>query len=528
MKKNLIYAGMLLLGMTVATGCSNEESLEQVQNGNTVLAVIENGLDARTSVNDAYEVTWTTGDAFSVWNNGTKAATLTLSGEAGGTTGSFTIDNNIELTEDMVALFPTSDAMSYTFATNYTSQETDAPMAGSFADGKFSFNLLTAMVRVVVDNVPAGEAVLTISSENEVLTGTSTLSNGELSVPEDGDKEVTVTINNAEAGTLTFDVPVPVQNYANGLSVKLTSGTTEIFSKKTNAIDAAVGKIYVLDTDANSIFTAEALVEALADGGTVKLGADIVLTEALTVASGQEVTIDLDGYTLTTSSTYTEGSYPDDITVKGELSIKNGSIATANTAFWTDGGKLTLSDCTITSNRTGSTTVGATNNATLKIENCTANVAGTAFKAQGGSNMTLTGCTATTSSTTGSAVVTVNGTGSTLTIDGGSYTGVLTETEHDRYVIGVKKGATATINTTVQNGNGGVTVIGGSTATLTGGSYSGGKACGLYVNQKSTVTYSDCTFSGVEGDVVVGGSIDGKEGGGTVNDTTYNDYTKIQ
>ena len=346
MKKNLIYAGMLLLGMTVATGCSNEESLEQVQNGNTVLAVIENGLDARTSVNDAYEVTWTADDAFSVWSNGTKAATLTLSGEAGGTTGSFTIDNNIELTEDMVALFPTSDAMSYTFATNYTSQETDAPMAGSFADGKFSFNLLTAMVRVVVDNVPAGEAVLTISSENEVLTGTSTLSNGELSVPEDGDKEVTVTINNAEAGTLTFDVPVPVQNYANGLSVKLTSGTTEIFSKKTNAIDAAVGKIYVLDTSVLS--DADALMQAFADGGEYVLSSDVTLTETLGLAVGKNVTLDLGGKTLTINNASGYG-----VNNWGTLSVTNGKIVydgpSYNYAAIVNKGVVSLNNVDITS-----------------------------------------------------------------------------------------------------------------------------------------------------------------------------------
>ena len=460
--------------MMVATGCSNEESLEQVQNGNTVLAVIENGLDARTSVNDAYEVTWTADDAFSVWDNGTKAATLTLSGEAGGTTGRFTIDNNIELTEDMVALFPTSDAMSYTFATNYTSQETDAPMVGSFVDGKFSFNLLTAMVRVVVDNVPAGEAVLTISSENEVLTGTASLSDGALSLPTDGDKEVTVTITNAEAGTLTFDVPVPVQNYVNGLSVKLTSAGTEVFSKKTNAIDAAVSKIYVLGTDANSIFTTEALVDALADGGTVKLGADIVLTETLTVASGKEVTIDLGGHTLTLSETSTT-NVSDDITNNGTLTIKNGTIKSANTAV---------------------------------------------FSSQDATSLTLIDCTVSTSDARVNAVAAFGG---KLTIEGGTYTNTSTQTHSQAvYVIGIE-GAEATIkNANVSSSNqGAVTVLSNGTVNISGGTYKAGNWHGLFVRD-SKATYENATFEGATNwsDIYVHTS-------GTVNNQEYTTSTPI-
>ena len=183
MRKNLIYAGMLLLGLTVATSCSNEESLEQVlSNGTTIEAVIENAAEARTSVNDSYQVLWTTGDVFDVWNGVTKAGVLELKSGNGSTSGSFGLPEDateFDVTEGMTAFFPayaTSDAKTYTFADTYNSQETDAPMLGTFINGKFSFTLLTAMVRVVVANVPAGEAVLTITSEEQMLAGETTLS----------------------------------------------------------------------------------------------------------------------------------------------------------------------------------------------------------------------------------------------------------------------------------------------------------------------------------------------------------------
>ena len=523
MRKNLIYAGMLLLGLTVATSCSNEEGLEQIlSNGTTIEAVIENAAEARTSVNDNYEVLWTTGDAFNVFKDGEKKATLRLSEGYGTTSGKFTIDNSdVTITEDMVALFPASETLSYEFKTTYNSQETDAPMSATFADGKFTFSLLTAMVRVVITDVPQGTAVLTISSNDMNLTGEATLSNGALGlVANGGTKEVTVTIQNNTASTLTFDVPVPVQNYANGLNVKLTVGNDEVFNKTTNGFEAEKGKIYVFGTTV--ISDVDALMDALANGGDVTLTDDVTLTGAVIIAAGKNVTIDLNNNKLITSTTNGTG---DDITVKGKLNFINGTIETAQTGLLVDGGELVLGNCTIEGKNPAATAVVALGaNAKVEATNCTTNAANCAFYALQGAKMTLTNCTVSKSEVNTIALVAVDGQGSVLEIDGGSYTGLEVTSAYDRYVIGVMNQSSAIINTTVSGGNGGVTVIGASTAELTGGSYSGVKACGLYVAGGSTVTYQNCTFSGVEGDVVVGG---GTYGAGTVNGTEYTEYTKV-
>ena len=59
MKKNLLLIGTLLVGMTMATGCSNEDSFEQNQGTLAVVkATIDNGSNARTSVNELYQVIW--------------------------------------------------------------------------------------------------------------------------------------------------------------------------------------------------------------------------------------------------------------------------------------------------------------------------------------------------------------------------------------------------------------------------------------------------------------------------------------
>lgn len=392
MRKNLLYAGLLLLGMTVVTGCSNEESLEQVaSNGKTYAAIIENVTEARTSVSDDYKVLWTENDAFSVFDNGTKKATLTLSDGEGTTSGKFTIvDEDVTITEDMVALFPESETLGYTFATNYTSQETDAPMLGTFENGKFTFELLTAMVRVVVTDVPQGTAVLTISSDSENLTGEATLSNGALELSNNGGKEVTVTISNNTQSTLTFDVPVPENNYSGGLNVKLKVGNDVVFNKKTNGFPAEAGKIYVFGATYVSIDDAAnvqaTLQEALESGEAVILTGDEdeVSVPSLSLPANTTAALDLNGKKLklgAAASTYVASRAAEGtgagLVNNGILTITNGYIEYTYGEYVTtgqkigaivnkQGGQLTLDNVNVTSDIYCVMTYGSWDEATLE------------------------------------------------------------------------------------------------------------------------------------------------------------------
>ena len=303
MKKNLIYAGMLLLGMMVATSCTNEESLEQMSdNGKTIQAIIEK-IDSRTSVSDNYEVLWTANDQFDVWNETSKVGTLVLQSGEGTTSGSFGLAGELfDVTDGMTAFYPSNagGAKAYTFAESYSSQITNAPMAGTFNNGKFTFSLLTAMVRVVVTNVPVGDAVLTITSSDKNLTGEVTLANdGTLGVPTGNGKTVIVTVANNTSSTLTFDVPVPVQEYTNGLNATLKVAEEEVFNKTTNGFTAEVGKLYKFDADASVVTNPGELENALSNGSNIILGDDITLgSTGLTISGGTTATIDLNGNSL--------------------------------------------------------------------------------------------------------------------------------------------------------------------------------------------------------------------------------------
>lgn len=399
MKKNLFYAGMLLLGMTVATGCSNEETLEQVaSNGKTIQAVIEKATEARTSVSDNYEVLWTTGDQFDVWSETGKVGTLELKSGEGTTSASFGLPagaDEFDVEEGMTAFFPSNEAgeKTYTFETSYTSQETDAPMLGTFANGKFTFSLLTAMVRVVVTNVPQGTATLTITADTDVkLTGAATLNaNNVLEAPTGGTNAVTVTINNQTAdATLTFDVPVPANTYTGGLNVKLTVGDDEVFNKTTNVFTAVVGKIYVFGAKTVSVDDADDLtstIQDLLDGGysvVLKGEAEEVEVSALSVPENTTASLDLNGKKLklgAAASTYVapraaEGTGAG-LVNNGILTITNGDIEYTYGEYVTTGqkigaivnmkgGQLTLDNVNVTSDIYCVMTYGSWDEATLE------------------------------------------------------------------------------------------------------------------------------------------------------------------
>lgn len=391
MKKHLYYAGMLLLGMLVTTGCSNEESLEQVSsNGKLYQAVIENTSIARTSVSDEYKVLWSAEDAFTVFEESEKVATLNLIQGDGTTSGKFQSDVNKTLADGAVALFPANESLGYTFKASYDSRETDAPMLGSYTNGTFTFNLLTAMVRVVVADVPAGDVTLTLSSESLNLTGDATISNSALAVPTTGTKEVTVTLANSEGGTLTFDIPVPVQNYTDGLKILVKSGQTEVLNKETNTFNAAAGTLYLFGAKYVAAEEAATSLQAAIDASTE--GEVIVLTgeeqeievPSLSVGTGKTAALDLNGKKLklgAAASTYVapraaEGTGAG-LVNNGILTITNGDIEYTYGEYVTTGqkigaivnmkgGQLTLDNVNVTSDIYCVMTYGSWDEATLE------------------------------------------------------------------------------------------------------------------------------------------------------------------
>ena len=115
------------------------------------------------------------------------------------------------------------------------------------------------------------------------------------------------------------------------------------------AIDAnkTLGTITVAIAKADGVTTIEALQAAVNNGGTVKLGGDITTDQGLTVSTGTPVTIDLNGFTLTSSAENTIYILPGTV-----CTVKGGTVSntTDRKAVVHNFGTVTFENCTLNAN----------------------------------------------------------------------------------------------------------------------------------------------------------------------------------
>ena len=409
MNKNLIYTGTLLMAMAVATGCSNEDGLEQVANQTTVKAVINNEVTSRTYV-DGTDVKWTSDDAFTVWNGDTKQGNMLLSEGAGTTSGTFAGD--VELADGNIALFPAvsdeTTTKTFTFPTSYDSNETDAPMVGTYSNQTFTFSHLVAMVRVTIANVPAGNLTLTLASNNnEVLAGETTLTENEstytLSAPASGETSVSSSTTTTATSTVVFEIPVPAQQYTNGLKVTLKVGETTVLNKSTATFDAGAGQLYKLTASlataggntgivGQEVTTNDALqAAAQTANATIVINSSEALTLPITIAEGVTIA-GAEGAAITVSDATTLG---DNVTIQG-LTVSaatDASLGGKKGAFKVTGKNVTIDNCTFNVPGAKYDVVLSGENPTLK--NCTFDTGTTNPDSYTKRSLWITNCTGT-------------------------------------------------------------------------------------------------------------------------------------
>ncbi len=245
--RNLFNVSALLCAVALATSCSNEEIVENGTAVDGFTLVATTGADTRTSVDDSYKVTWTTGDAFYVFGNKTgdktysSRGTLTLKG-AGGATGTFEGTVKGTVSKLQYAVYPAdnykSGTMTLTFPATYTYPVSNAPMFGkvNVNEGKVEFKqLLCGMMRVKVNGVPNGaDGSLKLTSSNTDITGSAPLTigaDGKATLSDFSDnkgKTITLSFNNeGTTGSLLLDIPLPAGTYNNNLTATLTIGSAE-------------------------------------------------------------------------------------------------------------------------------------------------------------------------------------------------------------------------------------------------------------------------------------------------------------
>ncbi|MCD8309266.1 MAG: hypothetical protein LUD19_05355, partial [Clostridia bacterium] len=333
-----------------------------------------------------------------------------------------------------------------------------------------------------------------------------------------GEEQTYSLTENTYAYTISGNVQTEAGTYT--VTVTLNDGYMwdDTFSTKAREYTFTINSAVAL-VNGVGYASVEAAVAAAETAGTatVQLLANVTVDTSLTIASGMDITIDLNGYTLT---------------ISGTTSYYNSTLAKSYTTNLLNNGKLTITDSATGGILSTSAAYGIYNNGTLTIEGGTISATDCAIR-QGSGSTVITGGTVTASGSY------------TLMIDAGTLT-IGTENGNDddllisgTYVMQIANGADLTMYSGTVSGYYGMLLYGNDSGNRTEVTINGGLIegtnCGIYAyggasNSYITVTINNGTiigetegiyFPAQNGELYIyGGTITGATGvevrGGTV------------
>ena len=440
---------IIAAAMFLAAGCQRNDLLEEPVSGisdNYKVLTVGAAEDAQTRVGFDED------NAF-YWHKGDRIAVMTTAGlqamslydeyhrmHSGRFYGDFQEDfvdyviypygNHMIVEEILTFVLPAS----YT----YTSIDEDAnschaPMLGRIIENSAELKHLASFFKISVTNIPAGgEDMKFIFKADKRITGEFI---ADLSLPApviftdsaDGNT-VTINFSNSTAGTTgTFYIPVPLGTYES-VSAEVMDGDLLIASKtwRDQVVERRTPKrgtmevTFIAKINDTLYGSVQEAIDAAADH-TVTLGQDFVLDTPIEISQGKNVTLDLNGYTVSKVATSASPSYLTSVKSGGSLTIKNGTISFAATTPDTQWGGEGQPPYPGYANNT------ITNQGTLIIENATIE------------NRTSKG---------GASYVIDNYAGANLIINEGA---VLTQSGGD-IAIRMFNGGSGTINVTINGG----------------------------------------------------------------------------
>ena len=276
--------------------------------------------------------------AFAATNDGTSGTDITVNGTY---TPGTAADEKISV--DIVW-----EAMNFTYTA--PSQGTWNPATHAYegaTEGGWSDN--TPSITVKNHSNVAVNATLDFKADVAGVVGTFTETSGTAN-------DKVLELATAE-GTEVSAAPTATANFGiSGAAIDAdkTLGTITVTVAKTGSAEGG--------ETATGVTTLEALQAAVNAGGTVKLGGDITTDQDLTVSTGTPVTIDLNGFTLTSSAENTIYILPDTV-----CTVKGGTVSntTDRKAVVHNLGTVTFENCTLNAN-----------NYYPLYNNCTATVTG--------------------------------------------------------------------------------------------------------------------------------------------------------
>ena len=380
MKKIFAIIGIASLAFT---SCTKDDTANDFSKQTIIKATFEqDASSSRLNIATNNALTWSTGDAFALFGEGSSAK-FTLQGDGGSATGEFAGTTPATI---LGAAFPYTSEYNPSFSGSTLSITLPAELDQS-ANGKcnlpmwaatssvdnISFKHLAGVLRINLNDAPVGYNSLTVTA-SAPIAGTFTADTSAdvpvLEASQDATNALTVSFAaaTADANDNVLYIPLPVGTYSS-LNVTISNGTDvkELITYNNKTVERA--KIYtasltyssVVGSIATEVSSGEELAEALVAGKPVVLTEDIDLTEAITIPESVSTAIDLNGKTLTfaapanpvaVASATRGASSKNGITNTGNLTINNGTIVDEvnDYTIYNNQGQVVLNNVNITSN----------------------------------------------------------------------------------------------------------------------------------------------------------------------------------
>lgn len=367
MKKVTLFATMAAL---VFASCNKEENLQLEMSNHTITASMEtDSPDTRTAFDrNSGALYWISGDDIAVLNTNGSFTEYTLTSGAGTANATFTAKAKIG-DNTTYALHPYSlhnynnSALTFNLPTTYTYTDTEkgneygaAPMIAQTDEvdaSNFYFEHLGGAFCFTINNLPANTTYFTFVADEQITGDFAVETNAdgkyEISLPDESSSTdqtmsavYSVTINfpaEESATNKKFFIPLPVGTI-DGFTISIGTDDGENVTETWNYTSTASNTI----TRRKLLAMPEITFDATVDGSlTLKVttsdqlksafekGANIVLANNITadngvsfsITSGIEATLDLNGHTLSGSSSEEKGfSF---ITNNGKLTINDSS-----------------------------------------------------------------------------------------------------------------------------------------------------------------------------------------------------------
>ena len=345
MKKICFYIGIASLAFT---GCAKDDVANDIVKGTTITATFENGASTRLNIADDNALTWSAGDSFALFGEGSSAQ-FTLQSGAGSATAVFT---GTAPSTILGAAFPYTDEYNPALSSETLSMTLPAeldqsvngvcnlPMwAATTSATNIAFKHLAGVLRINFADMPEGYDALIVTASNPISGAfTATTSDEEpvlVSTSEAAaDKKVTVEFTAAteDANDNVFYIPLPVGEYESiEISVSNGEDTKNLITYNDKVVERA--KVYtasltysgVTGTLVTEVDSEEELKASVTAGGYVKLAGDVTLTESINIAEDNRVVLDLNEHTLTfENNTVSAGAYA--FRNYGYMEIINGTF----------------------------------------------------------------------------------------------------------------------------------------------------------------------------------------------------------